>query len=87
MWSCPFVCLSVRLFQLASELSCDILARGRSAYCPHGAISLFFFGMSVSLASPILGACNLVGLGVECKIERASKIIRLCGGHLVEFGV
>ena len=35
-WSCPSVCLSVRLFQLASELSRDIVARRRS----HGAIFL-----------------------------------------------
>ena len=32
------VCLSVRLFQLASELSRDIVDRRCSDYCPHGAI-------------------------------------------------
>ena len=37
-WSCLSVCLSVRLFQLASELSHDVVARRRSDYCPHGAI-------------------------------------------------
>ena len=32
------VCLSVRLFQLASELSGDIIARRCSDYCPRGVI-------------------------------------------------
>ena len=32
------VCLSVRLFQLASESPCDIVAGRRSDYCPLGAI-------------------------------------------------
>ena len=35
------VCPPVRLFQLASELSRDVIARRRSDYCPHGAI--FFY--------------------------------------------
>ena len=33
-----FACLSVRLFQLASESSVDVVARQRSDYCPRGAI-------------------------------------------------
>ena len=33
-----FVCLSFRLFQLASDSSRDIAARRCSAYCPRGAI-------------------------------------------------
>ena len=35
---CPPVCLSVRLFQLASESLRDIVVRRRSDYCPHGGI-------------------------------------------------
>ena len=37
---CLSVHLSVRLFQLASELSRDIVARRHSDYCPCGAIFL-----------------------------------------------
>ena len=32
------VCLSIRLFQLASYSSHDVIARRRSDYCPRGAI-------------------------------------------------